>query len=651
MPRARKLVYALGLLLWPLMAPAATPDQAIDQLTAVEAKSQWVMHGGTIQLRFNIDRLSGQGIHLAPAAHAKNRRPDYSDFVEFPVYHGDGLRFAAPKGNFEQFTGGKIAVDGGFTMRTDGGLNFDYSRFELRADPDNPMRLQLIGVDGKAWFYVNHVMYKLVDEYAGFNIRSADLRATEAFAARVGAENLADAYVGELSMFSNIVTRPTAFRAPKASLGSPNFHGTNGFQADVLLTSYTMDVMRCRTSLLVNGCNGIGGDDGDVVFAPSSTLRNTNTATTADVSWYQKFTTSPYSYPYPGNDQHPYLVWALYRVNDGQLQQIGASGVKHAFLTTNGGCTNPHGNHILSRNCSDTYGTGNNDNTGDLGPRREIIPATGRWGRCFSIFDTDCNGAANPVGSSQYQNRLIAKESQLELAGSTFYSDSWYVIQDDINIFNTMGHRTAVLTPVTNTWDVTSEGAFTLGPVLNTWVNPVTNPTQNVDLKSAEGNVKAAVKVKTLNACPGGLLGTCYRYDYVVHNFDLARAVLNTTAPANAQNNLQVLSNIGIVSVSLPRGADAPLLLEAGNFADIDVNVGNNWTSSLNPNAAVWTATAGNELNWGLLFRFSVVSNIAPDPNYVRSISLGMQPNGGPGSYPVELMVPNTFDLFSDSLE
>ena len=165
------------------------------------------------------------------------------------------------------------------------------------------------------------------------------------------------------------------------------------------------------------------------------------------------------------------------------------------------------------------------------------------------------------------------------------------------------------------------------------------------------GNAKAAVKVKTLSACPEGLTGTCYRYDYAVHNFDLARAVLNTTAPANAQNNLQVLSNVGIVSVSLPRGTDSPLVLDAGNFADIDVNAGNDWTTSLNPNAAVWTAVAGNELNWGLLFRFSVVTNVAPNPNYVRSISLGMQPTGGPSNYSVELMVPNTFDLFSDDLE
>jgi hypothetical protein len=87
--------------------------------------------------------------------------------------------------------------------------------------------------------------------------------------------------------------------------------------------------------------------------------------------------------PY-GNDQHPYLIWNLYRTNsDGRLEQIGRSGVKHAWLTTNGSCldsTAEHDSHILGRGCLDTYGTGNNDTSSDLGPRSEIVPATGIWG-------------------------------------------------------------------------------------------------------------------------------------------------------------------------------------------------------------------------------------------------------------------------------
>lgn len=646
------LACVIALVLAGDLAFAATPEQAVDELPQVAAGDEWAMHGGTLQLRFNVDRLSAQGIRVLPGRGMKLANPDFAAEIEFPLLYGDGLRFAAPAGQFQQFTGGKVLARDGFRLSSEHGQTFDFSRFELRADPENPLQLLLVGKDGQAWFYINHLMYKLEGDYGSFYLRSADINATPAFAERVGAPSLAGAYVGEIKMLADIVQRPAGFKPiDKSTLGGPNFHGTGGFQADVLLTSYTMQFMRCRSSGGANGCDGLAGDDGEVVFAPSSTLRNSNAPNSADVPWYQKFTTSPYSYPYPGNDQHPYLIWNLYRINDGQLQQIGASGVKHAFLTTNQNCAAPYGGHILSPNCSDTYGTGNNDNPGDLGPRNELIPATGRWGRCFSIFDTNCDGVANGVGSSGYQNRMIVRESQLALAGSTFYTDSWYIVQDDTNIYNTMGSRSANLSHTGAAWSVASQGTFALGPIIDVWVNPTTNPTENVALKTGEGNLKAAVKVKQLTSCPLPLSGTCYRYDYAVHNFDLARAVLNTSPPANAGVNLQVVSNTGIVSIALPRGSDAGMLLDTGNFADIDINAGNDWTPALDTAAATWTAPIGNDLGWGKLFRFSVVTTVAPNPQYTRALVVGMPSTGGPASYQVPLMVPNTFGLFSDGME
>lgn len=650
---------ALGMLLAPAVAWAATPDQLDMTMPTVPAESVWSMHGGNLQLRFNVDRLTGQGIHLSPASGAKDAKPDFTDYIDYPIYHGDGLRFAAPNGGFEQFLGGKVSVRGGFMMRTDSGERFDFSRFELRADPTDAMRLLLVGTDGLAWFYVNHLMYVLVDDYSGFYIRSADVNATPEFARRVGALNLANAYIGELKMISNIVKRPASFsvEATKAALDTPNFHGSNGFQADVLLMNLNLQFMRCRTSTGVNGCTGAGGDDGEVVFAPNATLRNTNNANSADVPWYPKFSTSPYSYPYPGNDQHPYLVWNLYRVTDGQLQQIAASGVKHAFLTTNVDCSQASG-YILWHNCMDTYGTGNNDAINDLGPRSELVPASGRWGRCYSVFDSNCDGIANSVPSDQYRHRLVVRESQLEVAASTYYSDSWYVVQDDINIYNTMGYRSLVpnfvpgTTQGSNVWTV-QEGVFTTGPLIDAWVNPIANPTQNVELNTAEGHAKVAVKVKPLDQCPinSGLSGTCYRYDYAVHNFDLARAILNTSAPANAEANLHVVSNKGFVSFTLPRGAESALFMDASNFADIDTVAGNDWPTTLFAYSAKWSAPVGNELNWGQLYRFSVVSNAMPDSNHVRSVVLGIGGGNGPDSYSVPIMVPNTFGIFADGME
>ncbi|MDW8479492.1 MAG: hypothetical protein RML12_06195 [Xanthomonadales bacterium] len=96
-----------------------------------------------------------------------------------------------------------------------------------------------------------------------------------------------------------------------------------------------------------------------MVFAPGAALRNGDDERTADVPWVRKFTVSPWNYPYPGNDQHPYLVWNLYRIRDGRLEQIGASGVKHAFYTINWYCApgacGAGGGQILGRACYDIY--------------------------------------------------------------------------------------------------------------------------------------------------------------------------------------------------------------------------------------------------------------------------------------------------------
>lgn len=612
--------------------------------------------GGAMQIRFNMDRLAAQAVQVRVDGRDLMRRG--SAIVEFALRRDHTLGLVWSGSGPAGYTDGSLAVDQGFQLQLRAG-RLDLRRFTLTPATD-PREWALTAPDGSVWFLIRHQMPRI--RAGHYLLRSADLVATTAFAERAGAPTLAGAYVGEVKLDAEIRGVPSA---AKSTSGGPNFHGSGSYVADVLLEDYSLQFLRCRTSAGVNGCNGPGGDDGEVVFAPSSTLRNSDQATTADVPWYEKFQTSPYAYPYPGNDQHPYLIWNLYRVYDGQLQQIGASGLKHAFLTTNFGCSNPYGNNILSRNCGDTYGTGSNDSTVDLGARSELIPHTGRWGRCGSGFDSNCDGQftsadsnwlcaqGNPQPECFYRYRLRTRESQLELAGASYYSDSWYVVMDDSNIYNSMAHRSLSLNPLPNVWFVQSEGAYTPGSVLDSWVDPIVHPTQNVELVTPEGRVKIAVRVKALASCPvgSGLSGSCYRYDYAIHNLSLARALLRTTAPADPYANLQVLSNTGIVSVSMPRGAEAGAALGADSFADIDTSPGNDWSASLGPSSVQWTAPVGNALNWGQLFRFSWISNAPPDPAYTGAVVLGLPVDGAPASYTVRIMVPNSLSLYANGWE
>lgn len=607
---------------------AATPDHvAPPDLRAAQLEPQiWRVDGGDLRLRFNEDFLDLFGVSVERTAAVKDSRdPNYAIF---PLLASEGLSFNAPDGGFDRFVGGKLQVRGGFTLRLGDGGVIDLRNPVIRPSAENPMHLELVGGDGQAWVYVTHLMYEFGSDNRVFHLATSDLRASPQLAKRMGSSEIANAYIGELQIDARVVERSRGSTArPKGN--TPNFHGTphpNGgiFEADVLMENYSMSFSRCRRSNGTNGCDGAGADDGEIVFTPSATLRNTNTDRTADIPWYEKFTgnTNPYGYPYANADQHPYLIWNMYRIVDDQLEQIGASGLKHAWLTTNSGCANPFGNHILSRNCGDTYGVGNNDDPTDLGPRVELLPSRGLWGRCGSVFDPNCVGSlsvVNPNGS--YGSRLIIRESQMQVPGATYWSDTWYVVQDDIDIYNTMGRRPMAPTAGNNVWIPGNQGAaMTRGPVLHAWVDPVANPTRNVELKSEFGSARVAVKVKTLSECPvgSGLAGTCYRYDYAVNNFDYVTATTSGNQP-----NLRLTGGKGFGTFRIQRPAATSIHLPAGvHFADTDINASNNWTATLSASSIEWTAPVGNELNWGTLYRFSFITDAAPAVGAQTTITL-----------------------------
>lgn len=650
MIRACKAVLAASLLSASIgVALAATPDQPLDEVSgALTPADVWSFNGGEATIRFNTSLLDIYGVSVSAPGDVLNFREHDAVSSAMPVRPVDGIQFAASEGSLTKFVGGLLHVDGQFSVSLPDGGRLDYDGFQVRVSPVNAMHLDVVGNDGEVWFYVNHMMWETIDDNTRFHLRAADLRATHALSRRIGVPEIAGAFVGELKFISPMRTRGAGEMGVLADRGGPNFHGDpfpggGVYEVDVLMQNYSMSFLRCRTSAGTGNCDGNGPDDGEVVFAPSSTLRNTNRPNTADVPWYEKFTggSNPYGYPYLNADQHPYLIWNLYRIVDGQLEQIAASGVKHAWLTTNGGCGSPFGNHILSPNCSDTYGVGNNDAPDDLGPRRELAPAGGWFGRCNSIFDVNCDGVANAVSTNGYRDRLVVRESQLAIPGATYYSDSWYIVQDDIDIYNTMMHKTIAPAAGGSGWTTGSQGANIIGPVINTWVNPTTSPSRNVEIADREGHVRIAVKTKTLASCPAGsgLSGTCYRYDYAVSNFDFARVVYGD-APNDVPPDLEVVGNKGFNTFTIPVGEAGVWLDPANHFADIDISPANNWTAVQGTDTVTWTAPVNNELNWGTLYRFSLVTDVAPDDERVDAISLGVAGPGLPATLGASIMVP-----------
>lgn len=655
----RALVVALALGLVPAAGAFAASSLAAPSDAAAPASQQlWSAWGGTVEVRWNRDLAGDVGMQISAARGAlpglTMRGRD-----QFDLRRAGSLEFHVERGYFRGFDGGSLQANGGYTIQLADGSSINLSDFRLVPAAGEPLILNFVGSDGKVWFYIDRLMYELLDNDRTLAVGAMDMRISAALANRIGHPEVSGLAIADLAMTTEVQTQgsgamPMAQNPHWAGSAAPD-GGT--YEADLFMQSFNMQYSRCQ------GCTGPSGT-GKVVFTPSSTLKNNVNAGSlavtipgqgdlgtssakwaASIPWNQKF--SGNSAPY-GNDQHPYLIWNLYRIDaDGRISQIGRSGVKHAWLTTNGGCLDPadHDSHILGRGCTDTYGTGNNDTSSDLGPRSEIVPATGVWGRCGSIYDPNCVGSstANPNGS--YDQRLIVREPQISVEknpGATYLFESWYIAREDINPYNSMATVTGQPNWSGSTWSPGGGSNYKLGPAIDRWVDPA-NPGANAkssELVAPEGHAKVAVKVVDIG-------NGQWRYDYAVMNVDFARAVTTGSAP-----NVRVLSNQGFDSFSVPVASGSLVAALPGNAGELDPSV--NWRASTVGGRVDWssdpsrpgfrtpslgTSALPKTLDWGVMYSFSLISNKAPVNG---TATLHVAQAGSPASYDVATLVPGT---------
>lgn len=637
---------------------------ADDSVSAPAQAQNWRMWGGEAAFRWNRSLLANHGIEIH--ATSGTMPIDARDYEHLPVRQETTLDFRDDHGSFDGFVRGSLGLDGGFELIA-GKTTISLRQPRVQARAGDPFRLDLVDAHGKAWFYVDRLMYEIEGgrQAPTLRVKASDLRMSLALAKALKAPHLADLVVANLKLSSliQIDGRSAAVFTPQGAAHWPGdpVSGQSGavYQADVFMYYFNTQIMRQGTDHF----DPTAGTK--VVLAPSSTLRNNRNDGAvqitvpcvqpecgsppamltdplgssaanhaADVAWYQKFT-GPYA-PY-GNDQHPFLIWNLYRIDaDGRISQIGRSGVKHAWLTTNQQCdSSPGSNHILGRGCVDTYSQSNNDEISDLGPRSEIIPAKGLWGRCGSVYDRDCDGnddglstpCSNIGGSSQgcrnWAFRLAVHEDEIDPAlhpGASYWVESWYVVRDDVNIYNTMQTRVVSFSQDAGTWssaDGASDDAVAglkLGPAIDRWLarGTTTATARSSDIDTSNGRGRLAARVTDLG-------NGYWRYDYVVSNFDFAIGVLEGAEP-----NLKVLSNTGFTAFEVESSEAATL--QNPQFADGDRNSSNDWAASTVGSVLRWGTSsfgggrtlAGNALNWGTMFRFSFEAETAPVEGVAR---------------------------------
>lgn len=665
----RLLTLACGFSLLGIAYAADTLPQR-SGATTKQAVRPWAAAGGSVTIRWNRDLATDLGIRISTTGNA--RKVGRYEGERFELDRTTQLRFDVQRGYLHGFNGGALRARGGYSLDVRG-TRIALADFRLVPRQGKAgqkvQQFNLVGADGTPWFYVDRLMHELSNNDRTLAVRTSDIRISAQLARRLGQPEVAGWTIGEVQFDAPVVAQGSGVMQLSNNItwhGDPA-PGGGIYENDLFMKQITAQYMRC------NGCTGASGS-GDVVIAPSSTLRNnvnegniaatvpgdplgTSTARyTASMPWYSKFSGN---FPPYGNDQHPYLIWNMYRVNaDGSLEQIGRSGVKQAFLTTNGGCldTGDNNSHVLGRGCNDTYSTSNNDFNNSLSPRWEILPATGQWGRCGSTFDTNCDGTANPSpATDQFYQRMIVDESQIAPgSGASWMLDSWYLARQDINIYNSMATVRTTQQWNGSVW-VVGFDTQTLGPAIDRWVSPKRRPARGplgddaqiattvegagtlrgpvASIDSASLNQElvvdgahAKVAVRAIKIGPN-----LWRYHYAVMNFDFAFA-----QTSGAEPNLRILSTRGFDGFALATSA----VVSTPVFRDGDLDAGNNWQLTQGPGSLRWNngASASTTLGWGMLYSFTVTSDAAPRVGTATLHAIGAPT---PVSYTVQTLVPS----------
>ena len=640
------------------------------------ASDVWQSWGGEASWRFNTDVLAAMGLHIdAITGASANTTPAPGHayhLLRFPAQTTGALTFHARGQKLDSLVDGALQYRGGFRLRwSDGTVDLRSYALRPHAGEDEPFMMEVVDSHGQALFLIDHAHYSLSGDGSELSLRNMNIRVSPALAARMGRPNWAMRTIGGMDVVARVTVRPEQGNAGADVCVAPwPTEAASGQVTNIsVYQKYQDKVQAMRCHLPGDGHPELGAvcpqesTDGLVVIAPDSSLLN---AGDTAVPWYRKFNSNqanqggqpqpPYS-----NDQHPFLVWNMYRIDTtGAITQIGKSAVKHAFWAGNIGCScsNPH---VIYPQCRDTYSVSNNDSNLELAPRTEMIPALGIWGRCGSVYDRDCDGlwdrddhgAPLPGAANDFDLRLVASEDDLLPAANPaarYFFEYWYLVRDDANIHDTMGYRE--VSPRKEAggggkgdWYFSAQ-ALVLGPAINVWVNPGAPGIHQVsqELPTAEGHVRVAVQVEDLGAGR-------WRYRYAVMNLDFARAVID---PAHAtEPNLKLLSNAGFsgFDVPLPSGVTAQEMA----FTDADRDVGNAWSPSIAGDGLRWRApgsgaVASNTLDWGTLYSFTFVASTPPGPADV-SLHVATTKVGLPTSYVVASLGPLSDLIFADGYE
>ncbi|WP_395374723.1 hypothetical protein [Marinicella sp. W31] len=612
--------FLLVMLLISSQAMALSPwlENLNDPLKQQQLDLRWSAYGGEVNIQFYYDLLEEMEVKVNGGQGDANKAWDLQNH-HMTIKSLGGLDLQVPYGMLENITDGALSIDGNLTLNYAGKQHVFSQLTVVPAQRNKPRGeitvLDVLDQSGNRLFHLDHVHALIDHDKKQLVLKNMDVKGTPWLAKQLGIPYIEDQVIAQMHITTDLNVPAGGITDLEYIRGSscanrPRWSTSvdpNGLDVDVTLLAMSAQYRR-----------SVSGNR--IVITPSATLKNSG-INNADVPWHSKFSGS---FAPHNNDQHPFLNWAMYREIDGRFEQIGRSGIKHAFLTINSNCSlNCGDSHILWPDCEDVYGVGTNDSGGTLGPREEVGAFNGSWRSTGSFFDPNGTGSQTNSSNSTDENRMVVDESKISSSSNQYYISAWYTIRDDIDIYNTMGHRRYNLTDNGSTWSVSSASGFSRGPASDVYVTPGTLDEINLEaskrIVTSQGHLTVAVKVSDEGN------GT-FRYNYMVENFDFD-------------------PRLNEYNIGLPDSNTFTNFV----FADIDSDSNNDWTATHANGVLNIAAPVDNEQHWGKLFSFSFTTDAPPTPGILK---LGSSSAANSEITASSLLVPTDTDIiFIDGFE
>lgn len=329
---------------------------------------------------------------------------------------------------------------------------------------------------------------------------------------------------------------------------------------------------------------------------------------------------------------HPVIAQNIYRIKDGRFEQIGASWLKHGFVSVNssqagcgtGTCQQPPlGGNQLGVGCTDPYGSSLNGSR-PLGRRSEVNATTG-------VFPHPIGGGG--ATAEVWNQRMAVAEADLNPAlnaGARYLVEGHYVAPDDAvagNGLNNASYREVTISGANFNLNLTGTTVRQRAAIQG-WKD--IDPSVELAFVDVPGVTAQRFHVarKVIEVTPGSL----WRYEYAVHNLNSDRSADRFSI---SFANATIFTGVGFRDVNAHSN-------EPYDTAD--------WPAATSGTQIQWEAPAfatpanANAIRWGTMYSFWFEAN--QPPSQVAGHTIRLFKTGSPPDVQF-----NFVELFTDGFE